>query len=230
MTAIFLDAVSKTFNPGQPNEHSAIRNLTLRVPRGKITMLQGPSGSGKTTLLAMMGLMSRPTQGRITILDRETTLLGEAFRSEFRRRHMGFLFQHFHLIPDLSVTDNLDLVLYPHGLPLKEIKTRRRKLLDRFGLMSMSRHPASILSGGEMQRLALARALMADPEIILVDEPTAHLDSSLSQDIITFFNALHDEGKTVVIASHDPVVLDSGIAVQTLVLKDGEILSPEEKR
>jgi putative ABC transport system ATP-binding protein len=168
--------------------------------------------------------LSRPTAGRITILGRETTLLSESLRTEVRRRHIGFTFQHFNLMGDLTVKENLDLVLYPDGVPLKKLVSRRQGLLERFSLLHKADCRASVLSGGEKQRLAIARSLMNDPEIILVDEPTAHLDTALSLDVIDLFRQLSREGKTLVIASHDPLVLDSGLASSVLFLRDGSVV------
>ncbi len=224
MSIISLEKVEKTFHPGKPNEFVALRELTLDVEPGKATVLAGPSGSGKTTLLSMIGLMSRPTSGRITILGKETTLLGEQFRTLFRRRHIGFIFQHFQLITDLKVKENLDIVLYPEGIPFNKIRGKRTRLLERFGLSEKAVSKTSVLSGGEKQRLAIARALMNGPEILLVDEPTAHLDTALSREVIALFEELKKEGKTFIIASHDPLVMDSGLAERTIHLRDGSVV------
>ncbi|MDQ7783499.1 MAG: ABC transporter ATP-binding protein [Desulfomonilaceae bacterium] len=224
MSIIKMDRVTKTYNPGKPNEFAALSEISLDIPSGQCTILAGPSGSGKTTLLSLVGLMSRPSSGRITILGKETTLLAENFRTLFRRGHMGFIFQHFQLITDLTVKDNLDLVLYPDGRPFNAIRERRTSLLERFGLITKRAEKASVLSGGEQQRLAIARALMNNPEILLVDEPTAHLDTTLSQHVIALFEDLRNEGKTLIIASHDPLVLAGGLAERVIHLRDGRII------
>ncbi|AFM23396.1 ABC transporter ATP-binding protein [Desulfomonile tiedjei] len=224
MSIITLETVSKTYNPGRPNEFVALHEISVEIASGQCAILAGPSGSGKTTLLSLMGLMSRPSSGRIAILDRETTLLAENFRTLFRRRHIGFIFQHFQLIADLTVNDNLDLVLYPEGTSFDTIRERRTSLLERFGLISKGAEKTSILSGGEQQRLAIARALMNNPEILLVDEPTAHLDTALSEHVIALFRDLKKDGKTLVITSHDPLVLASGLAEKVIHLRDGRII------
>jgi len=221
MSAIVMEKAEKTFNPGKANEFTALANMSIEIPAGQATILAGPSGSCKTTFLSLAGLMSRPSSGRITILGKESTLLSESLRTELRRRHIVFIFQHFNLIGDLTVRDNLDLVLYPDGRPLKTIRSVRQDLLERFGLLNKANHKASVLSGGEKQRLAIARSLMNDPEIFLVDEPTAHLDSALSLEAIELFHQLTGEGKTLVIASHDPLVLNSSIASSIIYLRDG---------
>ncbi len=134
MNIITMAQVTKVYNPGRPNEFVALKNISMEIAAGRCTILAGPSGSGKTTLLSLIGLMSRPSSGRITVLGKETTLLSENFRTLFRRKHIGFIFQHFQLITDLTVKDNLDLVLYPEGIPFGMIKERRTNLLERFGL------------------------------------------------------------------------------------------------
>lgn len=224
MSILSLHRVEKIFNPGKPNEFTALKEVTLDMEAGQATIVAGPSGSGKTTLLALVGLMSRPSAGRITILGKETTLLGDQFRTVFRRRHVGFIFQHFQLITDLKAKENLDLVLYPEGLPYKQIVDKRWRLLKEFGLIGKADRRTSVLSGGEKQRLAIARALMNDPEILLVDEPTAHLDTALAREVLSLFLQLKNEGRTFVIASHDPLVLQSDLADRIVHLRDGSVV------
>ncbi len=224
MSTITMESVTKAYNPGRPNEFVALTEISVEISSGQCTILAGPSGSGKTTLLSLVGLMSRPSSGRITILGRETTLLSENFRTLFRRRHIGFIFQHFQLITDLTVKDNLDLVLYPEGTAFDKIRERRTSQLERFGLTTKSAEKASVLSGGEQQRLAIARALMNNPEILLIDEPTAHLDTKLSEHVIDLFRNLKNDGKTLIISSHDPLVLTSGLAEKVVHLRDGRIV------
>lgn len=224
MSFIVLEKVTKKYHPGKSNEFVALHEVSIVLSRGECTILAGPSGSGKTTLLSLLGLMSRPSSGRVTLLGKETTLLAENHRTLFRRKHTGFIFQHFQLIGDLTVSDNLDLVLYPEGPPFDAIRERREALLKRFGLDDKSAEKASVLSGGEQQRVAIARALMNDPEILLVDEPTAHLDTALSEQVIGLFHDLKQDGKTLVIASHDPLVLNSDLADKLVQLKDGRIV------
>ncbi len=224
MNIITVEKVTKTYNPGKPNEFKALHEVSLKISSGQCVILAGASGSGKTTMLSLLGLMNRPSSGRITILGKETTLLSENFRTLFRRSHVGFIFQHFQLITDLRVKDNLDLVLYPDGIPFNTIRKRRTGLLERFNLAAKANEKASILSGGEQQRLAIARALMNDPEILLVDEPTAHLDTALSHQVVGLFQDLKLKGKTFIIASHDPLVLTSGLAEKVIHLRDGRII------
>jgi len=224
MSIIKLESIDKVFNPGKPNEFQALQGITLEIEPKTITVIAGPSGSGKTTLLSITGLMSRPTAGRITVLTKETTLLSENFRTLFRRHHIGFLFQEFHLIYDLKVSENLKLVLYPDGIPLHQLEERSSFLLAKFGILKKAHLRTSILSGGEKQRLALARALMADPEILLIDEPTAHLDTKLSLQVVEDFKKLREDGKTLIIASHDPLIVEGELPDSVLHMSDGRIL------
>lgn len=221
MNAIAMEQAEKVFDPGKSGELTALASMSVEIPLGQAVIVAGPSGSGKTTFLSLAGLLSRPTAGRITVLGKETTLLSESLRTGLRRRHIGFTFQHFNLIGDMTVKENLDLVLYPDGIPFRKIVSVRQSLLERFGLVRKADCKASVLSGGEKQRLAIARSLMNDPEIVLVDEPTAHLDSALSLEVIELFRQLNREGKTLIIASHDPLVLNSGLAGSILYLRDG---------
>lgn len=224
MSVVKLESVDKVFNLGEPNEFKALQGITLEIEPKTITVIAGPSGSGKTTLLSIIGLMSRPTAGRVTILGKETTLLSERFRTIFRRRHIGFLFQEFNLIPDLKASENLKLVLYPEGPDLRQLEARTSLLLKKFGILEKAHIRTSILSGGEKQRLALARALIADPEILLVDEPTAHLDTKLSLQLIEDFKKLRKEGKTLIIASHDPLIVEGDLPDRVEHMVDGRIV------
>jgi len=230
MNVVELQRVEKVYNPGQPNEFRALKGISLEISPETITVIAGPSGSGKTTLLSIIGLMSRPTAGRVKVLGRETTLLSERFRTLFRRRHIGFLFQEFHLIPDLTAMENLKIALYPEGPSPSWLESRCLELLEKFEIEDKARMRASLLSGGEKQRLALARALMADPEILLVDEPTAHLDSKLSHEVVEIFRQLRSEGKTILIASHDPLIVEGDLADRVLHLKDGELVDEVRRR
>ena len=220
-----LEAVklSKIFNKGKSNEVVAVKDCTLEVEKGEVWVFAGPSGCGKTTLLSMLGLMSRPTSGRLKILGRETTRLTERERTLFRRRHIGFLFQDFHLLPYLTVMENLELVLYPEGVHAKEIAERAEQLLKYFGLEDKRDQKVSSLSGGEKQRVSLARALMNRPEILIIDEPTAHLDSKRSQEIISLLESLKQQGLTILIASHDPMILEASFIDYIASMRDGEV-------
>ncbi len=223
MSVVSLESVEKVFNPDGENRYQALADVSLEIGKSSIEVIAGPSGSGKTTLLSIIGLMSRPTAGRVKILDKETTLMSERFRTLFRRSNIGVLFQEFNLIPDLTVLENMNIVQYPTGPSLSHMQNRSCELLERFRMLGKARSLAATLSGGEKQRLALARALIADPDLMLIDEPTAHLDSRLSEEVIAIFRELKAEGKTLLICSHDPLIISSDLPDRVLTMKDGRL-------
>jgi putative ABC transport system ATP-binding protein len=220
---IELDDVHKAFNQGQPNEFWAVRGVSVAFEANRITCLKGASGSGKTTLLSLVGCLSRPTRGRILLGDRVISGLPERFLTDVRRHTFGFIFQRFNLIPGLSVLENVMLPAYPLGLPFAELIASARRLLERFGLASKAENPVEWLSGGEAQRVAICRALINEPQILIADEPTANLDSRLSAEFMGLMADLRESGKTVVVASHDPEVFDSPVVDEIMQMRDGNI-------
>ncbi len=221
---IRLRDVRRVFHQGRPDELVAVDGVTLDIADAKVTVLRGPSGSGKTSLLALVGCMARPTSGRIHVGDREVTSLPEHFLTEVRRLTFGFVFQQFHLVRGISALENVMLPAYPLGGSRKALSARAQALLDRFGVGGRARARADWLSGGESQRVAIARALVNDPRVVVADEPTAHLDSKLSAGFMELVAALRDEGRTVVIASHDPIVHDSPFVDRVVSMRDGRIV------
>ncbi len=215
--------ISKIFNPGRPDELTAIDNVSLEIAGGKVTVLRGPSGSGKTTLLSLLGCMSRPSMGRILVNGRDVTKLPERFLTEIRRRTFGFIFQQFNLIRGITVLENVMLPLYPLETPLGTIKKQARRLLDDLDLLPRQNVTIQKLSGGEQQRTAIARALINDPDIILADEPTAHLDTHLSLELIAILRELNRSGKTIVIATHDPMVAENEFVHSVITMRDGAV-------
>lgn len=218
---IELHEVSKVFNQGQPNECRALRELSLRLERGGITVFKGPSGSGKTTLLTLIGCLARPTAGRITLDGRLLSNLPERFLTEVRRHTFGFVFQRFNLLRGLTVLENVMLPAYPLGKPYRELRDGARALLDRFGLGAKAENRVEWLSGGEAQRTALARALINDPAVLIADEPTANLDSALSREVLALLGELATQGRTVLISSHDPLVFEAVQVDRVIELHDG---------
>jgi putative ABC transport system ATP-binding protein len=221
---IVLQEVRKVFHADRPNEHVAVDGVTLEVAGGRMTVLKGPSGSGKTTLLSLIGCMARPTSGRIFLQDREITSLPERFLTNIRCRTFGFIFQQLNLLSGLSVLENVLLPAYPLGESLTTLKRRGHALLDRFGLSHRAAARVAWLSGGEAQRVAMARALMNNPQIIIADEPTAHLDTKLSLEFMAMMRQCQVEGKTILMASHDPLVYDASIVDRVVNLRDGKVL------
>lgn len=238
MTVIELSKVTKLFTIGPDNRFTAVDEVSLTIRAGTMTILKGPSGSGKTTLLSLIGCMSRPSSGRILLRGVRTSFfndpaadngfdsssLPERFLTEVRRSTFGFIFQHFNLIKGISALENIMLPAYPSGENLKPVKQRALELMERFDLLRHAAAPIDWLSGGELQRVAIARALINNPAAIIADEPTAHLDSRLSASFMECVAALRDSGKTVLIASHDPLVCDSTLADQVIEMRDGRIV------
>lgn len=221
---IELKNIRKVFNEGRPNEYIAIHELSLVIEAQKVTVLTGPSGSGKTTVLSLLGCMARPTAGRIMLLDREITSLPERFLTQIRRTTFGFIFQQFNLLRGISVLENVMLPAYPLGEPLGGLKTQALNLLELLNLRHKAAAKVEWLSGGEAQRTAIARALVNDPAVIIADEPTAHLDTKLSRELMGILFDFKRQGKTILIASHDPIVHESEIVDRVVHMRDGRII------
>lgn len=227
--------VTKTYHADRPNAYTAVDGVSLAIERGRLTVLKGPSGSGKTTLLSLVGCMARPSSGRIRLRGvrvpglpgaegmLEITSLPERFLTEIRRATFGFIFQHFNLIKGVSTLENVMLPAYPLGGDPAVLRRRAGELLERFGLSRHAREPIDRLSGGEMQRVAIARALINDPAMIIADEPTAHLDSHLSEAFMALMGSFKEDGRTLLIASHDPLVYDSPLVDAIHELRDGRL-------
>ena len=217
--------VGKVFNAGRPNEFIALANVTVAIHRHEVTILKGPSGSGKTTLLGIIGCMARPTTGRIVLGETEITSLPERFLTSIRRRTFGFIFQQFNLIKGLTALENVMIPAYPTGEKHSLLKERALASLAMFNLAHRADAQIEWLSGGEAQRVAIARALINDPDFIIADEPTAHLDTRLSGEFMAIMRRLKEQGKTIILASHDPIVYDSDLAEQVIEMCDGRVLS-----
>jgi putative ABC transport system ATP-binding protein len=218
---IKTEHVSKVFNPGMPDEMKAITDVSIELKKGEFVVLKGPSGSGKTSLLSLMGCMSRPTEGRILINGKDVAKLPERFLTMIRRKEFGFIFQQFNLIKGISVLENIMLPLYPTHSKMSGIKKRAEGILEKLNILHKRDFKIQRLSGGEQQRVAIARALINDPEAILADEPTAHLDTKLSEDLIQIMLHLNREGKTIIIASHDPIVYEKAFVNKIVEMRDG---------
>lgn len=241
---IELFSVTKSFNSGQPNQFTAVNNVSLVIEPQRITVLKGPSGSGKTSLLTVIGCMARPTSGRIFLRGVaaaqpyrqdgdgtvEITSLPEHFLNEIRRVTFGFIFQQFNLIKGISVVENVMLPAYPTGEGRSVFRARAMDLLEMFGIARHAAQRVELLSGGELQRVAIARALINNPSIIIADEPTAHLDSELSREFMEIVGKLKASGKTIIIASHDPIVFDSRLVDTQVEMRDGSIMAGRSLR
>jgi putative ABC transport system ATP-binding protein len=220
---IELREVRKVFNQGKPNEFTAVLDVSLGIEAGRATVIKGPSGSGKTTLLSLIGGMTRPTSGRIEILGREVSSLPERFLTKVRRETFGFIFQHFNLVKGITALENVMLPAYPSGEKQAALKKRALDLLDHFGVAAKAPSKVEKLSGGEAQRVTIARALINDPLVIVADEPTAHLDTRLAREFMDTMARLKENGKTILIASHDPVVYESPVVDRVHLIRDGRV-------
>ena len=218
--------IRKVFNAGKPNEFTAIQDVNLSIDSHHVTVFKGPSGSGKTTLLSLVGCMSRPTAGRIYLMDQEVTSLPERFLTGIRRKTFGFIFQQFHLVKGITVLENVMLPAYPCGEKHSVLKKRALDLLDLLNILPKAASNVEWLSGGEAQRVAVARALINDPSIIIADEPTAHLDTKLSHELVEIMGRFNSGKKTILIASHDPLVYESKIVDRVIHIRDGKIEEP----
>ncbi|MGD9170809.1 MAG: ABC transporter ATP-binding protein [Candidatus Thiodiazotropha sp.] len=221
MMEIRLDEVRKAYNQGRPNEYWAIRGISMRIEPKRVTCLKGASGSGKTTLLSMIGSLSRPTAGRIHLGDRLLSALPERFLTDIRRHTFGFIFQRFNLISGLSVLQNIILPAYPLAPNHKQLIETAHRLLEEYRLIDKADSRVEWLSGGEAQRVAICRALINGPEILVADEPTANLDSEHSRLFMQQMEQLRKAGKTVILSSHDPLVYDCALVDRVISLRDG---------
>jgi len=207
----------------KPNEFVAIHGVSLLIAAHQVTVFKGPSGSGKTTLLSMMGCMSRPTSGRIHLSGQEITSLPERFLTEIRQKTFGFIFQQSNLIKGVTALENAMLPAYPLGERQATLKKRAMNLFDLFNISEKAHSKVEWLSGGEAQRVSMARALINNPSTIIADEPTGHLDTKLSQEFMEIVGRLKEDKKTVLIASHDPIVYESGVVDRVINVRDGRI-------
>jgi len=217
---IRLEGATKIYRLGEVDV-PALRGVDITVERGASLALMGPSGSGKSTLLHLLGLLDRPTAGRVMWDGQDVTGLRPNHLAELRGRHIGFVFQTFNLVPTLTAVENVELPLVFIGTAPRRRRARAVELLERLGLAKRLRHRPRQLSGGEQQRVSIARALAPDPELILADEPTGNLDSTTGREILGILGELRDQGKTVILVTHDPEA--AATAKQTLRLRDGMI-------
>lgn len=213
----------KYFNRGNPDEVIAVNNVSIEIKKEDFAVFKGPSGSGKTTLLSLIGCMSRPTSGRVIVEGRDVSRLPERFMTEVRRNTFGFIFQQFHLIKGATVCENVMLPLCPTDVKPSELRKRAEEILSSLGMGSRKDFSVQKISGGEQQRTAIARSLINNPEIILADEPTAHLDTHLSEEFLSIMSNLRQQGKTIVIATHDPLVYEKDYANLIIEMRDGAV-------
>ena len=214
---IQAETLIKTYQRGR-EEIRALNGVSFEIARGEFAAITGPSGAGKTTLLHLLGCMDAPTSGTLRIGGQEVQRSNERERTKLRREQIGFVFQHFGLIPTLTVAENVAL---PALFARRECREKVDSLLQRVGLAHRHNHRPHELSGGEMQRVAIARALVNEPQLILADEPTGNLDSATGASIIRLFQELNSDGLTIVVVTHNPSMASA--AQRQLALWDGRL-------
>jgi putative ABC transport system ATP-binding protein len=219
---LFVDNVTRTHRKGSVAVE-AVRGISLHIPAGSYITITGPSGSGKSSLLQLLGVLDKPTTGSVRVDNLPTEAMGEDERAALRRTRIGFVFQHYQLMPGLCAWENVALPSMLDGRRLRSLRTRANELLEQVGLGERAEHNTDELSGGEQQRVAIARALMAEPDLLLADEPTGALDAATSTSIIELLERLSvDVGRTLVIVTHNPEVSARPRATEIRLL-DGKI-------
>ena len=218
---IHLTGVNKVFTTDEVETH-ALAGIELDIRRGEYVSISGPSGCGKSTLLAILGLLDTPSTGEYTLNDTPVARMKLSERARVINREIGFIFQAFNLIGDLTVYENVELPLTYRSMPAAERKTRVKEALERVGMAHRMKHYPSQLSGGQQQRVAVARALAGQPSILLADEPTGNLDSANGEQVMELLSELHREGATVCMVTHDPRY--ARCADRSITLFDGRVV------
>jgi putative ABC transport system ATP-binding protein len=218
---IRLQGICRTFEVGEEKVHALV-DVSEHIPKGEHVALMGPSGSGKSTLLHILGCLDRPTRGSYLLNGQEVANLSQGELTEIRRHQVGFLFQFFHLVPRLTLAENVDLPMLFAGVPRGERRERVAEALAGVGLSDRAHHRPDQVSGGQRQRAALARALVMRPSLILADEPTGNLDTVSGRQVLDLLDDLHEQGMTLVVVTHDPAVARR--AERVLRMVDGRIV------
>ncbi|MFB3855374.1 MAG: ABC transporter ATP-binding protein [Vicinamibacterales bacterium] len=222
---IRLDNVTKIFYTDEVETH-ALSGIQMEIHKGEYVSIAGPSGCGKSTLLSIVGLLDTPTDGEYLLNGRQVAKLSLAERARIRNREVGFIFQSFNLIGDLTVFENVELPLTYRGMKSAERKKRTTEALEKVGMAHRAKHLPSQLSGGQQQRVAVARALVGEPLILLADEPTGNLDSRNGEAVMELLRQLHEQGSTICMVTHDPRFARH--AQRTIHLFDGRIVEESE--
>jgi putative ABC transport system ATP-binding protein len=219
-TLISLEGVYKTYAMGDA-EVRALDGVSFSIEPGEFVSIMGPSGSGKSTCMNLIGCLDHPSSGEIRINGADTSQMDEGELALLRNRTVGFVFQQYHLISNMTILENVMLPLRYLGLSVRERRERAREVLGRIGLGDRLKHRPYELSGGQKQRAAIARAMVTSPALILADEPTGALDSETGHSVIDLFREIHREGTTIIIVTHDPEI--GNTAKRRITIRDGKI-------
>jgi putative ABC transport system ATP-binding protein len=219
---IRMQDIRKIYDTGKVKVE-ALKGIDLQIDRGEFVAIVGPSGSGKSTLMNLIGCLDTPTSGSYALAGEDVSSLSKDGLADVRNRRVGFVFQNFNLLPQISAFENVEMPMIFGGVPPKERKRRTEELLARVNLSDRMDHRPTELSGGQMQRVAIARALSMDPDILLADEPTGNLDTSSGTDIMSVFSDLYEQGRTLVIITHDMMLARR--AGRIVEIRDGRITS-----
>jgi len=224
---VTLEKVYKIYNEGTTQAFEALKAVDLEVYKGETVILSGVSGSGKSTLLSLIAALDKPSSGKIVVAGELISKLPDLHASRYRAKHIGVVFQHFNLLEDLNVEENVIVPLVHSGLPLYVIQQMAAKSMQSAAIEHKAKQPVKKLSGGEKQRCAIARALVHEPELILCDEPTANLDKANSLKFIEMLEMLHEMGKTIIVATHDPLFEKLSFVSRVVHMEDGRIVKNE---
>ena len=219
---IELKQISKLYRTDEV-ETVALDSVDVSIEQGEFVAIMGPSGCGKSTLLNVVGMLDSPTSGSYTFLGEEVSRYGESRLADIRKRNIGFIFQSFNLIDELTISENVELALMYHGIAGSERRRRVADVMDRVGIGHRAKHFPPQLSGGQQQRVAVARAVVAQANLILADEPTGNLDTAHGQEVMEVLRGLNDDGTTIVMVTHSPTHAD--YAKRTIQLLDGQVVA-----
>ena len=220
---IELKDINKIYNLNKNDQVIALKDINLSIKEGELIILKGSSGSGKSTILSLIAALNKPTSGEIIVDNKKISKLPDNFASIYRRDNIGFIFQKYNLIADISVKENILLPLIPLNPDINELDEKLNLVMEKFKISHKKENLVKNLSGGEQQRVAIARANVNNPKIIIADEPTANLDKKLSLHFIEILRELKDAGKTIVVATHDPLFFDLDFVDREIEVSNGKI-------
>jgi putative ABC transport system ATP-binding protein len=221
---ITLKDITKRYELNRDNTITALKNININIKEGELIVLKGVSGSGKSTILSLIASLTKPTEGEVIVDSQRVSKLPDNFASDYRQKSVGFIFQKYNLIPTLTVQENILLPLVPTNPDEDEARAKLERVVELFNISDKKSTVVRNLSGGEQQRVAIARAIINDPKIVIADEPTANLDEKLSLDFIEMLRNLKESGKTIVVATHDPLFFELDIVDRIIEMRNGRLL------